>query len=78
MVPVPARAGEHGLQCQFCRAHLLRGRHSGLATRVSGAALIAILPCGPPFTVQSGKPVQQVHEHLQVHFEETDARLGQR
>src|SRR6202795_78196 len=25
------------------------------------------------FTVQSGKPVQQVHEHLKVHFEETDA-----
>jgi hypothetical protein len=23
--------------------------------------------------VQSGKPVQQVHEHLQVHFAETDA-----
>ncbi len=26
------------------------------------------------FSVRSGKPVQQVHERLQVHFEETDAR----
>ena len=25
------------------------------------------------FAVRSGKPVQQVHEHLEVHFEETDA-----
>jgi len=25
------------------------------------------------FEVRSGKPVQQIHEHLEVHFEETDA-----
>lgn len=30
------------------------------------------------FTVHSGKPVQQVHEHLQVHFEETDASSWRR
>ena len=73
MVSVPTRAGEHGLQCQFRRAHPLRCRHSGVAARDFRRWSIAILSLRTTFSVRSGKPAQQVHQQLSVHFVETDA-----
>ena len=72
MVPLPTCAGKLDLQCHFRRAHLLRLDIAAL--RRAFQALVDRHPSlRTTFSVDAGKPVQQVHEHQKVHFEETDA-----
>ena len=57
----------------FRRAHLLRSE----IFRHCGGAFQTLVDRHPSlrttFSVHAGNPVQQVHEHRNVHFEETDA-----
>jgi hypothetical protein len=70
---VPVRAGKLDLQCQFCR----RASVPIWTSRLSGARFRRCMDRHPSlrttFAVHAGKPVQQIHEHQPVHFEETDA-----